>query len=34
LLSRFLNDYGNDSDREDWRYTNLEATIDPENLGE
>ena len=34
LLSRFLNDYGSDSDREDWRYTNLEATTDPENLGE
>ena len=34
LLSRFLNDYGNDSDREDWRYTNLEATTDPENLVE
>jgi hypothetical protein len=34
LLSRFLNDYGSDSDREDWRYTNLEATTDPESLGE
>ena len=34
LLSRFLNDYGSDSDREDRRYTNLEATTDPENLGE
>lgn len=34
LLSRFLNDYGSDSDREDWRYTNLEATTDSEDLGE
>jgi hypothetical protein len=33
LLSRFLNDYGSDSDREDWRYTNLEATTDSQDLG-
>ena len=34
ILRRFLNDYGEDSDREDWVYTNLDNSTDLENLGD
>jgi len=32
LLKRYLNDFGSDLEREDWRFSNLEVTPSPEDL--
>ena len=32
LLRRYLNDFGSDLEREDWRFSNLEVTPSPEDL--
>lgn len=32
LLKRYLNDFGSDLEREDWRFSNLEVTSSPEDL--
>jgi len=32
MLKRYLNDFGSDLDREDWRFSNLEVTPSPEDL--
>ena len=32
LLKRYLNDFGSDLERENWRFSNLEVTPSPEDL--